>query len=555
MFKAIQKHHVILILLVLGFILLRFSGLDLPYHQDENKWIGVTMDGIPHPPLTGLFMISADRLFGSDHLRLLPFLLGVINLFLLYYLVRYKFGKTEALWSILIFTVSFYSVLASLMVDTDGQVLPFFFLLSALSYYKWQDSADFKHKLRWGILLALFILAGFLVKLSFVIVLGALVLDFLYAQKNKITRPLLIKCLGIFFALIFFLGFVFFVARYIVPVLDLSRSLAHWKVFFALSDRNFLQTGIQFFKAILYASSLLVLPFFFLTKDLAKKLSFFIFFLVIGLFFYLLLFDFSSGALDRYLEFTVVPLSIISGVVMSGIFKQTESSGREKMGRLITLGLLISAGIFLLQFIPHFTPPLWPKTEWFHRFLSLRWNFVFPFTGGSGPLGFYVSWLFIILVWLLSIFLVLLVFFKTQWRKQIWILIFILGLVYNAVFVEEYLFGKINGNPNYLLEKAIIFIEHNKDIEKVINYNNIGINKLTRIGKFERRLYVAPKHEAFYVEELSKFKGHYMVIDMPHLDPNSLYAKYFSSCEVIYERYSKKISSRVYDCRKVTFHP
>ena len=150
-----KKHHTVLILLVLGFILLRFSGLDLPYHQDENKWPGVTMAGIPHPPLTGVFLISADRLFGSDHLRLLPFILGIINLLLLYFLVRYKFGKTEAIWSALFFVVSVYSVLASLMVDTDGQVLPFFFLLSAIAYYKWCDSAGFRQKLSWGIFLLL----------------------------------------------------------------------------------------------------------------------------------------------------------------------------------------------------------------------------------------------------------------------------------------------------------------------------------------------------------------------------------------------------------------
>ncbi|TSC74738.1 MAG: hypothetical protein G01um101444_173 [Parcubacteria group bacterium Gr01-1014_44] len=555
MFKVIKKHRSILLLLVLGFILLRFSGLDLPYHQDENKWIGITMAGIPHPPLTGVFLVSANWFFGSEHLRFLPFILGIINLLLLYWLVNYKYGKIEAIWSSLFFIVSFYSVLASLMVDTDGQVLPLFFLLSASTYYKWRDCFDFKKRLGWGILLLFFVLAGFLVKLSFVIALGALALDFLYSQKNKISRKLMIKCLGVLFALAFFLTFLFFIARHIIPTFDLSRSFAHWKVFFALSDRNFLQTGIQFFKAVMYASPLLVAPLLFLTKDLAKKLSFFIFFLVLGLIFYLLLFDFSSGALDRYFQFMIVPLSVISGVVMTHILQSAGGQIWEKSRRFIILGLLISAGVFFLQFVPHFVPSLWPKTEWFNRALSFKWNFVFPFTGGSGPLGFYISWLFMAVVWLLSLSLTIMAFLKSQWRKPIWVLILILGLTYNAVFIEEYLFGKINGNPNYLLEKTLVFIENNNDIKKVINYNNIGLYKLTKIGKFERRLYVAPKHEAVYAEELPKFKGHFMVIDMPRLDPNGPYAKYFSSCGVVYEAYSQKISSKVYDCRKVTYSP
>ena len=64
---------------------------------------------------------------------------------------------------------------------------------------------------------------------------------------------------------------------------------------------------------------------------------------------------------------------------------------------------------------------------------------------------------------------------------------------------------------------------------------------------------ILPFLNVCFAEELPKFKGHYMVIDIPRLDSSGPYIKYFSSCEVVYKAYSQKISSKVYDCRKVKF--
>ncbi|MDO8669052.1 MAG: glycosyltransferase family 39 protein, partial [Candidatus Buchananbacteria bacterium] len=548
MFFKNSKFYAVLIFAL--FVVLRLPGLDLPYHQDEVKWAGHASSGfqaivqIPHPPLGTILMVMAAKIFGFDGMRYLPFVFGAINFWLLFYLVKYKFSFKASLWSVLFLSVAFYSVLASLMVDTDGQILPFFFLLSAILFYKWQDGRTIGRKIFWGGLLILSLLLGFLIKVSFIIAVGAIILELLCYKSESLSFKGFIKTASVTIGiLVLFATFVFGIL-YFLPNFNISQKLNYWRHFIIFADRNYLQISIQFFKALFYASPLLLAPLFFINRTNFKKIRLFIIFLVLGLIFYLVLFDFSSGALDRYLQFMVVPLSIIGGVMVADIFGSDPIRVSRK---IFVLSGLVAVGIFLTQFLPHFVPALYPKAEWFGRVLNLKWNFLFPFTGGSGPMGFYVSWLFMALTWLATIILVIFAFIKIRWRRSTWIVILILGLLYNGVFIEEYLFGKINGSPVVLLKNAVDFIKNDGNIRKVITYNSIGDRELAQTGKYERRLYVAPKFEPSYVDILKNFKGHYLVIEIPRIDSNSIYVRYFTSCKVVYEEFSGKIPARVYD--------
>jgi hypothetical protein len=55
----------------------------------------------------------------------------------------------------------------------------------------------------------------------------------------------------------------------------------------------------------------------FFPKEIFKKTRPLFLFIFIGLFFYLFVFDFSIGALDRYFQFLVIPLCVISGAVFA----------------------------------------------------------------------------------------------------------------------------------------------------------------------------------------------------------------------------------------------
>ena len=124
-----------------------------------------------------------------------------------------------------------------------------------------------------------------------------------------------------------------------------------------------------------------------------------------------------------------------------------------------------------------------------------------------------------------------------------------IGLIYNFVFLEEYLFGYWNGSASRLLYGTVEFIKNNPDIKMVTVYNDNGGSEIQVIGKYRKRLYVDPKFDINEkITSLNQYKEHYFVIDIPRIDPKSIYQKYFSSCIVIYNKVDKKISATVYDC-------
>jgi hypothetical protein len=112
-------------IVALFFVFFHLSGVHLPYHQDEYKWKLyshpeiIPPGTVPHPPLTEFIYTKIGPLVGDENFRFIPFSFGLINLILLYFLVKYLYGEKTAVISSIIFTFSFYSLLASLMVDVD----------------------------------------------------------------------------------------------------------------------------------------------------------------------------------------------------------------------------------------------------------------------------------------------------------------------------------------------------------------------------------------------------------------------------------------------------
>lgn len=501
--------------------------------------------GIPHPPIGEFLYRQAGFLIGYDNFRIVPFVFGLLNLFLLFYLSKIIFNSKTALWITGLFTISFYSLLASLMVDTDGAIMPFFLLLSSIAYYKIriQNFSLSKQSYKWLVLLLISVVCGFLVKVSFFLVPTSLALDFLIQKRVFSNNKLLLKYLLYGLGVVVFFAVILFLAKTIFPFFDLSKAIKYWEHFANFSNRGWGQTSIQFIKALFYLSPLLVITPFVADKEILKDTRPFVLFVALGLIFYILLFDFSIGALDRYFQFLIVPLCIISGAVLSKYIEY------KKDYRLIC-PIIISVAIFLLQFLYHFVPSLHPKSEWINRIMSLKWNFLYPFSGGSGPLGFYISFAFIGLFWVSS-FILFLAFLKNRNLKGFVLLgLLVFGLFYNIVFIQEYLFGKINGYAPALVRDATEFIKNNPDIKKVVVYNDNGGDEIRKTGKYEKRLYTSPQFDVKQkVETINNFSGHYLEIDIPPIDPKSVYREYLDSCVLVFDKNDKKIYARVYDCR------
>lgn len=552
-----KREVLILLAIATLFLALRLPGVYSPYHQDEYKWpiiVNLSLTepgGIPHPPLGEAIYRTTFNLLGSNNFRITPLVFGFANLFLIYFVVRRRYSEKAAQWSALFFTLSYYSVLASLMVDTDGQILPFFFLLSLWFYDSFCLSRD-KKKWLWLFFIVFCMLLGVFVKTSFIISIAAIFADFIFSKwKGASKRTIVTYILGFIGS-----GILIFVALYlaqdIFPGFSLSKIASYSGKFMkGFGDRNFLQIGIQFFKALLYLSPALIILGLSSLYPYRRELRLFHIFIIFGLLFYLVIFDFSEGALDRYLQFLIIPLCIVSGVVVEKYLNYKYTRPPDGQGIMnYALPILIPIIIFSTQFLNHYIPPLYPKTEWISRILSLKWNFLYPFSGGSGPLPFYISFVFMAFVWICSLVLTIGAFIKSNFKKQVLASVLILGVLYNGVFIEEYLFGKINGSARKLVKASTEFIKNNKEISKVIVYNDNGAREIQETGKYARRLYATPQFEKSYRKILPDFNGHVLYINIPKVGDNNFYSNYLNSCKNIYERQDKYIKAIVFNCKK-----
>ncbi len=545
------------------FFVLRVDGIDNLYHQDEYKWPIIVNPaltepgGIPHPPVGEFIYRELGALVGYDNFRIIPLAFSFLNMVLLFYLAKMVGDKKSALWSVFFFAVSFYSVLASLMVDTDGAIMPTFFLIMCIGHFKLRAKGfELSKNWAWFVILVVGAVAGFFVKASFVIAIAALALDFAFEKNVFSDRRKILKYFAYALSGAVFLGLLLLLAKLLFPFFKLEASLKYWEHFVRFGGRGWLQTMIQLAKSIMYLSPLLVLPILFLQREMISRYRPFILFIIVGLFFYLVAFDFSSGALDRYFQFLILPLVVLVGALFAQTSppapllvkeggKKTEFSWGE-----VVIPVIFAIVIFSLQFFNHFVPPHYPKTEWLERALSLKWNFLFPFTGGSGPTGFYVSFAFIATIWICSLVFAFWAMRKAEFKRGSLVSILVLGLLYNGVFIEEYLWGKINGSPYRLFASSEAYIAEHEEIEKVVVYNDIGGYEIQKTGKYARRLYATPQFESTYRDFFKDFSGHILYIDIPRIDENNFYSKYLSSCKNIYEKNDRYITTKIFKCNE-----
>ncbi len=543
--------------LCIFFISIRLPGLDIPYHQDEYKWPlyanpAVFAPGsVPHPPLTELVYRVGGHAIGYDNFRMIPLGFSILNFILVAYAAYLMFGRKGSLWVTSLFTFSFYGVLASLTVDVDGAVMVFFFLASLVSYLhiKSKDYRISRNTVLWSIAFVVSVILGFLIKLSFIIPIGVFATDFFLEKKYFENKKKVLLFLGYIVGCAVSLVGVIYLSQFIFPFFRLGWSMGYWDTFIRFAHRGWFQTLIQFAKALMYLSPFLVLTPLLSTRTLFQKNRLFWLFIGYGLFFYLMLFDFSIGALDRYFAFLVVPLCFIVGSLYAEHIQYDSQKELIHKKDILFIGLL-AAVFFCAQFLSHGIPPQHPKTEWINAVTSLHWNFLFPFSGGSGPTGFYVSFFFIGVIWLFSCLGVIYALRRKFFTRIILMHLLVLGVLYNGVFIEEYLVGAINGSPYGLFQKAKNVIVNDPSITSVVVYNDIGGYEIRETGKYARRMYAAPQFSNEYEKYFSTFSGHVLYIDIPRIGEGTMYMNYLQSCAPIYTDQDKAIHAKIYDCRK-----
>lgn len=539
--------RITLAVLIVLFIAVRLPGLSTPYQQDEFKTaiaaetsLAEASSFLTHPPLTALLLRADAVLFGGENLRILPLIFGVISALLLFAVVRRRFDDAAALWSVFLYSVAFYSVWASLMLDTDGAVLPTLFLASIYCY----DKAKLHSRVLnyWAFSLVAILIVGLLVKLSFILVVGALIVDFLFERRNILTKTHVAYTVLAFLFFSVLLVAVFATIKFLTPTFNIGGMFSHALYYVRLSGRNYLQIVIEATKAVFYLSPLLLVPLIFISRDIIKKTTPFLWYLALGGVFYFILFDFSHGALDKYLMFTIVPLCVIGGAVLSRSFA---SFSVYTQRYYLAGGALVFLALIALMFVAPDVVPLYPKTEWFARVVHLGWNVLTPFNGGSGPVGFYVSFLVIATSFFAAGIAAVAGYIKKQFLVAAAIIIVCSGMAYNVVFIEEFSFGGVYGSASAALAPALAYIEATDSIKSIMTYNDIGAYELKHMGKYAARFYAAPQFEAVHKQGFVTYKGAFLVVGIPPLY-KGFYTDYFKTCSADFTARSGVIVSTVY---------
>lgn len=474
-------------------------------------------------------------------MRVMPLLVGLISAVLLFFVVRRRFDESTALWSVFLYSISFYGVWSSLMLDTDGAILPALFL-AALYCYDRARETESGHQKRWLSLLVLVLITGLLVKLSFILVVGVLVADFLFEKRNELTMAHIGYVAASAALFIVLTSAAFAAIKFLNPAFTIDGMITHVLYYMHVSGRNYLQVVIQAIKAVFYLSPLLIVPLLFVSRDMLRKATPLLWYLALGFVFYFVLFDFSRGALDKYLMFTIVPLCVLSGAALSQLFA---SFSLRDQRRSLVAGVILSVVLIALLYASPETVSLYPKTEWFSRVARMDWNMLTAFNGGSGPVGFYVSFLFIACSFLVVSAVALAGRILKPLLGVAAVVIVCTGVVYNATFIEEFSFGKVYGSTADALNSALVYIVANDNIKSVNTHNDIGAYELKHIGKYKSHFTAAPQFESIARGYLPAFDGVFLVIDIPPLY-DGFYRDFFKSCKILFTARSGVITSTVY---------
>lgn len=544
-----MKNKTTLITIILVFLVTRFLGLGHIYHQDEYRWASIANPAFgdlhsPHPPFPEFSYKLIGPLLGYDYLRVIPILFSLLNLVLIYLILKKTTGKESiGLIGAGLFTINIYSTIASLQVDIDGAILPFFILLG---YYAHLYLLENQKSKKYWILFVIALIGGFLTKLSFILFLAALIAYFVIINLIWGGKKVSWKKFFYFAAVIAVfagLSFILFETSFQI-VLKYAASFSSLN----FGSRHYFDFVFKIFKSFVWLSPLLTVPLVasLFNKKNYSKYGFWYLFLLINAIFYGAAFDFTTKTVERYFMFLVLPAIMIASDVLYGFWAEVKKIKYFNLSLILALFVVFS---FIILTVPHDALPLNPKMAYVTHAKSLDFNFLIPFSGGSGPSGFYFSTQFILWSWIIST-LSLLSCYITKKYKQVSLAIFIVfGVGYNLLFLNEYLGKSIYGNVPKLSEETINYVLKNKEIENVITYYDIGAYYLSLGDKYFSRFYTAPTRD--YTKKLTEYRGHYLIVDFPAVDKKSEYWRLISRCNLDKKFTDKYVDSYIFDCRSL----
>lgn len=537
----LDQNKIFFIIIIVLFLFIRFLGLGHIYHQDEYRWASIIdpfFQGAesPHPPLAEFMYEFVGRFIGLDWLRIVPMVFSFLSLILIYLVTKKLTGKASAgLLAMTLFALNIYSAIASLQVDIDGALLPFFVLLGYYAYLCLFEKT--KDKKYWALFL-LALVGGFLTKLSFLLFLGTVAADFILER---------VKSKFFFWKKVFIPAVALIAAFYFLYITRFELIIKYAESFsiFNFGSRKYFDLLFKVLKSFVWLSPLLSWPLItgLFDRSVFRKYRFWYLYIIINLIFYTVVFDFATRTIERYFMFLVAPAAIIAGDVLHNFIWRYLKFNPKRFAAPVILFVVF---VVIILSLPHSVLPLDPKTGYIQKIKSFDFNFLIPFSGGSGPSGFYFSAQFILWGWILSLIFWLLILLKTKYANFFLLLFIVFGFGYNFLFINEYLGRSIYGNVPAISKKTINHVLESKNIQNVITYYDVGAYYLRKSGQYFSRFYTAPSRD--YTEKLSDFSGYYMIVDFPAIDKNGRYWPLIEKCSLVKKFQEKKVESYIFNC-------
>ena len=446
-----RKYTIFFTILLILFIAIRLFGINQPIVDDETNFVQYVNDPgayyiensfsiHPHPPLGGWSYLLFGNIFGFEvwAYRLVPLLLWVINLTLVFLIVRNEYSARAALFSSLIMGLSYYSNLISLQMGIEGSFLTTSFLLMAWFYLKYIKNKN-KSYLFWsGISFGI----GLWTKISAVFFIFVLVLHRFIILKSK-KRPLLSCFKKVFLetSLIVIVGGLFFAIFPILMPTSFSQTLGNGASYYGLNI-----SWMAISMLLFWATPLLLGLFLFQALKFKLKDSLWIIWFVIIFSIYTFLIvgrlgthDAIGGVADysRHFMNLLVPLSVMGGVFLSKI---KINKKQIYLGTIVLISFLIS--FFVINFN---TSQFLPRnfSIYLNAIKEMSLNFFFSYTTSSGNLTAINMGIIIFSIFFLTLLAIIYLLLQSQKKLAFskWILVIFIsaGVALNIFLVAEYL--------------------------------------------------------------------------------------------------------------------
>ncbi len=506
----------------------------------------------PSPQLFNVLYKPFIALFGLQTwvFRLLPWLFGILNTVFVYFFARRNWGKSVAFWSTLLMLVSFYPTLASLQFDVEGSLVMSAILLLFFSYIESESAYCVRKKRFWQILAGVGLGIAVISKYNSVYIVLPL---FIYVlMRNKWRLKNTFKCLF----LVYFSGFILFVAQLLFAIMIVPQEAANAIPFFSWSTgfgAAYRPAGVSFLGLLMFSlwGTSLLLGFYLLSFWQRRKKTLFFFLWVTGaLLFYTLFLTY--GSMDRYFMNTIPAMAILGGIYISSL---TLKRKHLFFGSVICFFFLIM--LFLINSFPIHYISRFPNL-YLQELTLFNLNFLFSYTSASGP-TFGVNFATIFLSFVLAFyFLVFYLWYRRKNRalaKYCFTVFLFVSIAFNLFLVSEYLFHPTGVAVSDAKKEMISYAQQN-ELPFPIYSNDEGIqwyfdhyywhNKENVVSFPDNEIGDDPRSA---IESIKERAGTILLLHWPPLHEKSPAWAVVSLCTQKEEFFSKgRLIGEVYTC-------